>query len=246
MEREGAVPQDCSMKGVCEVPLAYWLQQHLGIATDFPNIYVLLLSPLKPIIKPSQNVFQMLFLTCCVLKLINILHFNQQIKLKNTIVDNGPSKMEFYGSRHLKSCLEQISSALAATFLTGISTIFQFAQSLCHTLLTETTFSNNKNTLHGSWSCFSPMMETEKQRQEPAFQPLPFLEIRCSQQLLHTHISLLPDKIFIKNRMKFVLLSEKLQGSKTEFRPQLDSPSSIILFPFILFGQSSFLHCTAS
>lgn len=122
----------------------------------------------------------MLFLTCCVLKLINILHFNQEIKLKNTIVENGPSKMEFYGSRHLKSRLEQIPSALAATFLIGISTTFQLAQPLWHTLLTEATFSNNKTTLHGSWSCFSPAMETEKQRQEPAFQPLPFLEIRCS------------------------------------------------------------------
>lgn len=92
----------------------------------------------------------MLFLTCCVLKLINILHFNQQIKLKNTIVENGPSKMEFYGSRHLKSRLEQILSALAATFLIGISTTFQLAQPLWHTLLTEATFSNNKTTLHGS------------------------------------------------------------------------------------------------
>lgn len=122
----------------------------------------------------------MLSLTCCVLKLINILHFNQQNKLKNTIVENGPSKMEFYGSRHLKSCLEQILWALAATFLIGISTTFQTAQPLCHTLLTEATFSNNKTTLHDSWGCFSPVMETEKQRQEPAFQPLPFLEIRCS------------------------------------------------------------------
>lgn len=64
-------------------------------------------------------------------------------------------------------------------------------------------------------------------------------------QLLHIHISLLPDKIFIKNKMKFALLFEKLQGSKTKFRPQLDSPSTRVLFPFILFGQSSFLHCTA-
>lgn len=122
----------------------------------------------------------MLFLTCCVLKLINVLHFNQQTKLKNTIVENGPSKMEFYGSRYLKPCLEQIPSALAAIFLTGISTTLQLAQLLWHTLLTEATFSNNKTTLHGSWSCFSPAMEAEKQRQEPAFQPLPFLEIRCS------------------------------------------------------------------
>lgn len=92
----------------------------------------------------------MLFLTCCVLKLINILDFNHQLKLKNTTVENGPSKMEFYGSRHLKSCLEQIPSALAAVFLIGISTTFLLAQLLCHTLLTEATFSNNKTTLHGS------------------------------------------------------------------------------------------------
>lgn len=46
--------------------------------------------------------------------------------------------------------------------------------------------------------------------------------------------------------MKFALHFEKLQGSKTEFRLQLNSPVSRVLFPFILFGQSSLLHCTAS
>lgn len=37
-------------------------------------------------------------------------------------------------------------------------------------------------------------------------------------QLLHIHISLLPGKICIKNRMKFALLLELLQGFKTAFR----------------------------
>lgn len=63
-ERKGAVA--CWMRGVCtasqaELSLA---SPTVGIATAFPNISILLLTLLKPTLKMSYDVFQMLFLTC--------------------------------------------------------------------------------------------------------------------------------------------------------------------------------------
>lgn len=109
-----------------------------------------------------------------------VLHLHQQIKTKKYNCGNGPANIRVQWQKILKIiiALEKILLAIK-TFFIGISTTFQLARSLCRMLFTEATFSDNKTTIMAAEAVF-PVMETKKKIQEPAFQPLSFLEIRCS------------------------------------------------------------------
>lgn len=111
---------------------------------------------------------------------------------------------------------------------------------------TEAIFSDNKTTRHGSWSCFSPATETEKQRQEPASQPLPFLEIRCSHNFSISTSHYCQAKFASKIGWSLPYSLNYSRALKLHLDRQPDSPISIAVFPFILFDQSSFLYCTGS
>lgn len=129
-------------------------------------------------------------------------------------------RWEFNGSRYLKSFLLFCPGKNSS----GYKNIFHwyfYHLSACSVTVPHAFYRDNifwqQNHHPGSWICFSPAIETKKQIQEPAFQPLPFLEIKMLSQLLHIHVLLPPGKICIKNRMKFAIFFELLQGCKTEF-----------------------------